>query len=182
MQAPQAAVICCCREEDRAALNQALSIIENSFEGRKGELIPLLQSVQREIGYLPEEALLEIARKTRVPAATVFGVATFYRQFRLQPEGRHTIRVCTGTTCHVKGSNRILSDLKHRLHIEPDGTTDDRSFTLRTAACFGACALAPVVVVDESVYGGTSPKKTREIVDILGNGDSNATSDGKERH
>jgi len=167
MQRKQTPVTCRCEEADRSSLNRAIAEIRERRPGQPGDLIPLLQLAQGRIGYLPEEALIEIARTARVPAATVFGVATFYAQFRLTPQGRHTIRICTGTACHVRGSNRILKDVKSRLSVETDGTTDDRMFTLETVSCFGACALAPVVVVDASVNGRMGPSRTREIIETL---------------
>jgi NADH-quinone oxidoreductase subunit E len=167
MQIKQTPVTCLCEEADRGALNQAIAEISAHRPGQPGDLIPLLQTVQRRIGYLPEEALLEIARTTRVPAATVFGVATFYAQFRLSPQGRHAIRICTGTACHVRGSHRILQSVKSRLNVETGGTTEDRMFTLETVSCFGACALAPVVVVDASVNGRMGSSRSLEIIERL---------------
>jgi NADH-quinone oxidoreductase subunit E len=157
-------------ENELEDLRYVLSGFQKSYAGRPDELIPMLQSVQKALGYLPEEALLEIAHLTKVPAASVFGVATFYSQFRLQPVGKHTVKICTGTACHVRGSHRILNDVEKRLCVKASGTTDDRLFTLQTVACFGACALAPVVVVNESVNGRMNPPKTLRIVDEVGNG------------
>lgn len=179
MQIKQTPVTCPCEEADRGSLNQAIEEIGKRRPGQSGDLIPLLQMVQRSIGYLPEEALLEIARTTRVPAATVFGVATFYAQFRLSPQGRHTIRICTGTACHVRGSHRILQSVKSRLNVETDGTTEDRMFTLETVSCFGACALAPVVVVDASVNGRMGPSRSLEIIESLKK-DAQVTQDTTE--
>ena len=169
MQQLQPSTACRCEEKDAEDLNKVLTGIQSSFVGRPDELIPMLQAVQKALGFLPEDALLGIARMTGVPTASVFGVATFYSQFRLQPIGKHIIRICTGTACHVRGSHRILHNLQHRLHISTNQTTEDRLLTLQTVACFGACALAPVVVVDESVNGRMNPSKTMGIVDNLGN-------------
>ena len=175
MQQPQtSSTVCRCEASEREDLLSTLDEIRKSFTGGAGDLIPMLQTVQNRMGYLPEEALVEIARITGTPAASVFGVATFYAQFRLRPVGRHIIKICTGTACHVRGSHRILNDLENRLHVAPDQTTDDRLFTLQTVACFGACALAPVVVVNESVNGRMNATKTLGMVQELGNG-------GKER-
>lgn len=151
--------------EDTPEVEGALSEIKTEFEGRSDELIPMLQRVQRTLGYLPERALVEIAHLTRLPTATVFGVATFYEQFRFHPAGKHIIRVCRGTACHVKGSDRILEDIETRFQLAPGGTSDDRLFTLETVACFGSCALAPVVLVDDSVKGRMNPAKTREVLE-----------------
>ncbi len=148
--------------------------IRKRFEGREDELIPLLQSVQRELGFLPERALLEIARLTRLPAARVFGTATFYAQFRLQPVGKYIVRVCRGTACHVKGSDRILEDIQDHLHVAPRQTTVDGLFTLETVACFGSCALAPIVVVNDSVYGNTDRSKALKLLDDIREASSTA--------
>lgn len=167
MQELQPSAKCSWEEKEEEDLNRVLSRIRESFAGRPGDLISMLQLTQRTLGFLPERSLVEIARMIGVPAASVFGVATFYAQFRLQPVGRHIIRICTGTACHVRGSRRILNDVENRLHIEPEQTTGDRRFTLQTVACFGACALAPVVVIDESVNGRMNPSKILGIVKDL---------------
>lgn len=137
------------------------------FQGRPEEVIPMLQFVQKAMGYLPEEALLEIARMTRLPAAKVFGTATFYSQFRLQPIGKYRIKVCRGTACHVKGSDRILADLEDRLRVTDGQTTADGLFTLETVACFGSCALAPVMVLNDSVHGNTNRSKAVKMIEGL---------------
>lgn len=148
-------------------LEGIISKICKDSDGKPDELIPMLQRVQSELGYLPEKALLEIARMTGLPAATVFGVATFYTQFRFHPMGRHTVRICRGTACHVKGSYRILSDIETQFNVAPGETTENRLFTLETVACFGSCALAPVVLVDDSVKGRMNPASTRKILEDM---------------
>ena len=142
------------------ALDKTLS----RFTGEPGELIPVLQAVQKRVGYLPKEALRRVARYCHVPESTVYGVATFYSQFYLERQGRHKIRVCRGTACHVRGSKKIMAALTRKLGIEPGETTPDYKFTLERVACFGACALAPVVVIDEKVHGGMSPQKALKAV------------------
>jgi NADH-quinone oxidoreductase subunit E len=149
--------------------------IQKRFKGREDELIPMLQSVQRELGYLPEEALIEIARLTRVPAARVYGTATFYAQFKLQPVGKYIVKVCRGTACHVKGSDRILEDIQNHLGVTSGQTTADRLFTLETVACFGSCALAPIVVVNGAVYGNTDRSKALRLLDDIRAASNNAT-------
>jgi NADH-quinone oxidoreductase subunit E len=144
-----------------------LSEILRDFEGRPDNLIPLLQRVQRILGYLPEWALLEVSDHVSLPSAKVFGVATFYSQFRLQPIGEHIIRVCRGTACHVRGSNRILKEIQSYLRVLPGETTKDRIFTLETVACFGSCALAPVMVVDDTVHGRMNPSKALAMLHSL---------------
>lgn len=158
--------------EHDAVLEKRLSEILRQFDGRSEEVIPMLQQTQREFGYLPQEALLEIARLTRQPAAMVYGVATFYAQFRLQPVGKYIIKICRGTACHVSGSDVILDDMESFLNIAPGCTTEDRLFTLETVACFGCCALAPVVVVDDFVYGLMTPAKTRNLLEELRRGNT----------
>lgn len=153
--------------EDTQKIECFFAEIRKRFEGREDELIPILQIVQRELGFLPERALLEIARLTRLPAARVFGTATFYAQFRLQPVGKYIIRVCRGTACHVKGSDRILEDIQDHLHVAPKQTTVDGLFTLETVACFGSCALAPIVVINDSVYGNTDRSKALKLFDDI---------------
>ena len=135
--------------------------------GKPAELIGLLQKVQKELGFLPESILLEISRLTGQTPANIFGVATFYAQFRFQPVGKHIIKVCCGTACHVKGSGRILDHLTEYLRIAPGETTKDGLFTLETVACFGSCALAPVIVVDDIVYGSMNRLKTINLINDI---------------
>jgi NADH-quinone oxidoreductase subunit E len=155
------------RRSEPAEEDGPLAEIRKTFAGRPDELIPMLQVVQRALGYLPERALEEIARLTGVTGATVYGVATFYSQFRLQPVGKHVIKVCRGTACHVRGSGKILKDIENRLHLAPGETTSDRMFTLETVACFGSCALAPVMVVDEGVHGRMNTSISQKMIDAL---------------
>jgi len=143
------------------------SEIRRNFKGKPHELILILQHVQRTVGFLPHKTLQDIASFTGQPAATVYGVATFYEQFRLYPSGKHIIKVCRGTACHVKGSDRMLTELETHFHLLPGKTSEDRLFTLETVACFGSCALAPVVVIDEAVYGRMSPSKIRKTLEAF---------------
>ncbi len=136
-------------------------------ERAANSLIPLLQGAQEVYGWLPQPVIDRVAEHLNLPASTVYGVVTFYAQFYLAPQGRHNVRVCQGTACHVKGSSDIIAALKRKLGIEPGQTTDDLSLTLERVACVGSCALAPVVVVDGRVYGQTTPNKTLRLVDGL---------------
>jgi len=131
------------------------------------ELIPALQALQDKIGYLPPEALRDVARHFRLPESTVFGVVSFYSQFYLTRQGRHKIRVCCGTACHVRGAGRILQALQNKLGIASGETTENFEFTSERGACFGSCALAPVVVVNGRVYGNMTPEKVLTIVSEL---------------
>ncbi len=145
-------------------MNQQLEETLTRYKGERGDLIPLLQEVQTRFGYLPEEAMQGIAKFLRLPESTVYGVCTFYAQFKLTPTGRHTIKVCRGTACHVRGVNRILEEVENQLSIKPGETTSDLEYSLETIACFGSCALAPVMVVDETVYGKMTPAKVTKIL------------------
>jgi len=145
-------------------MNQQLKETLAMYKGERGDLIPLLQEVQTRFGYLPEEAMQGIAKFLRLPESTVYGVCTFYAQFKLTPTGRHTIKVCRGTACHVRGVNRILEEVENQLSIKPGETTSDLEYSLETIACFGSCALAPVMVVDETVYGKMTPAKVTKIL------------------
>jgi NADH:ubiquinone oxidoreductase subunit E len=147
-----------------AVVGHEVEEVLSRFRGDKAELIPILQQVQEVLGYLPEDALTRIAAFTRVPESTVFGVATFYSQFRLEPMGRNLIRVCRGTGCYVKGSPRLLDELEALLGIKDGETTADLEFTLETVACFGSCALAPVVVLNGKVYGSMTPTKVKALL------------------
>jgi NADH-quinone oxidoreductase subunit E len=135
-----------------------------SFVGEKSELIPVLQRVQGVLGYLPEEAMLRIARFVGVPECTVFGTATFYTQFKFKPVGRNVVKVCRGTGCYVKGATRLLDELEKELGIKDGETTPDMEYALETVACFGSCALAPVIVVNGRVYGRMTPDKVKGIL------------------
>jgi NADH-quinone oxidoreductase subunit E len=150
--------------EDPARVAAVAAELAERFSGKPEEVISMLQLVQTRLGYLPENALEEIAALTGRSTASVFGTATFYEQFRLSPVGRHIVRVCRGTACHVKGSDRILKEIETRFALSPGETSSDRLLTLETVACFGSCAIAPVVVMDRSVMGRMNPAKTCECL------------------
>ena len=133
--------------------------------GNKREnLIPILQQTQAEFGYLPPDAMLEVARFLNIPEIEVYSVATFYNQFRLTPPGKHSVRVCMGTACHVKGGHITLAAWQRRLKIESGQTTPDREFDLDTVACVGCCAMAPVTVVDRKVEAKADPTRVDGIL------------------
>ena len=148
-------------------VNDQLQGIFARYRGEAHELIPILQDTQDAIGYLPTESPAAIARFLKVPESTVYGVATFYSQFYMTPRGKHTIKVCQGTACHVRGATQIVNAIKDKLGIDPGETSDDFEFSVESVACFGSCALAPVVVVDGKVYGNTTPAKIVRILDKL---------------
>lgn len=142
--------------------------IFDRYQGKAGELIPILQDIQNDRGWLSRESLVETARFLNIPESAVYGVATFYAQFYLTRQGKHKIRVCQGTACHVRGGKRIMQAIRRKLGIGPGETTEDYQFSLERVACFGSCALAPVVVVDDKVYGNMTPQKAEKILSQLG--------------
>jgi NADH-quinone oxidoreductase subunit E len=134
------------------------------FGRKKENLIPILQQIQKRLGYLPAEAMQEVAQFLGIPETDVYSVATFYNQFRLTPPGKHSVRVCLGTACHMKGGYIILDAWKRRLGIESGQTTSDRRFDLDTVACVGCCAMAPVTITDNKVEGKVSPTRVDGIL------------------
>ncbi len=145
-------------------MREQLSPILAPYRGQRGALIPVLQKVQEELGYLPEEAVSEIAYFLGVSESEVYGVASFYAQFRFIRQGEHTVKVCQGTACHVRGGRRILDTVVRELGIQPGETTEDYKFSLERVACFGSCALAPVMVVGKTVYGKMTTPKARKTL------------------
>jgi NADH-quinone oxidoreductase subunit E len=145
-------------------VEERMDEILSAYEGREDELIPVLQQAQHVFGYLPELAMKKIAKFLKLPESTVFGVVTFYAQFKLIPTGRNIIRVCRGTACHVRGSAQILGEVEKQLGISAGETTPDLEYSLETIACFGSCALAPVVVINNKVYGKMTATKIGEIL------------------
>ncbi|MDM8519008.1 NAD(P)H-dependent oxidoreductase subunit E [Anaerolineales bacterium HSG6] len=137
------------------------------YHGQPDALITVLEEIQRHYGYLPRHHLEYTARELSFPLSQVFGVATFYNLFQLKPPGRHQIRVCTGTACHVGHSKVILTHLKEKLGINEDETTPDKLFTLQTVACVGACSLAPVMVVNEHTHGRMTTDKSWQAIQPL---------------
>jgi NADH-quinone oxidoreductase subunit E len=137
--------------------------------GRKpSRLVPILQAVQEEYRYLPEEVLTYVATALDVSPARVFGVATFYSHFAIKPKGKHIVRLCDGTACHVKESVPILEAIRKRLKLEgKKNTTEDMLFTVETVACLGACGLAPVVVMDDQVHGQMNPERGVKLVEEI---------------
>ncbi len=151
-------------EEERQKITQFLHHMDSAFPREKSALIPILQEAQNQIGYLPSEAMLKIADFLDIPGIDVYSVVTFYNQFRLNPPGKHSIRVCMGTACHVGGGTVILDSWRRRLGIDRRQTTPDREFDLDTVACVGCCAMAPVTVIDDEVNGKISPTRVDGIL------------------
>lgn len=146
-------------------LEAQIQEILSPLRGRQVVLIPALQAVQEKYGYLPEVAMEEIGRVAGVSPNVVYGVASFYSQFRFVKPGEHMIKVCLGTACHVRGAAGLVESLERELGVESGKTTTDDKFSLETVRCFGSCALAPVIVFDEEVYGNLTTAKTKEILD-----------------
>ncbi len=137
--------------------------ILSRYSGESGDLIPILQEAQERFGYLPQEVMQRFAKFLRLPESTVYGVSTFYAQFKFAPTGKRLVKVCRGTACHVRGGARILREVEKRLGIKPGETTEDFEYTLETVACIGACALAPTMVMDKETHGQMTTKKVVEI-------------------
>lgn len=140
------------------------SVYKKYPKNEASNLIAMLQDIQEVHGYLPEDDIIRVAKHAGVPTSRVFGVATFYNQFRLTPLGKHVIRVCRGTACHVKGSLDILQTLEAELGIKAGETTKDLQFTIETVACIGACSIAPVIVIDGKYYGGLTSKSVYKLI------------------
>ena len=145
--------------EDPEQIKRETGLVVRGFSRKRLNLIPILQKVQGKLGYLPRAAMTEIAAYLNIPDIDVYGVVTFYNQFRLNPPGRHSIRVCLGTACHMKGGYIALDAWKRRLGINPRETSPDREFDLDTVACVGCCTMAPVTVVDEKPERQVDPTR-----------------------
>ena len=147
-----------------------LKAILSPYKGKEEELIPILQAVQNKLGYLSNESLLKVAEFTGVPESKVYGVATFYAQFKFVPMGKNHISVCMGTACHVRGASNILEDLKHKLGIKEGECTKDRKYSLETVACIGCCGLSPCIMVNKKVEAKMTPEK---VTHLLSEGEKN---------
>lgn len=148
-------------------MNNTVQFVEQTcqkYENNQEALIMILQDIQGEYKYLPEPALREVSTRLNVPLSQVYGVATFYKAFSLQPRGKHLIQVCCGTACHVKGAPLVVDRLERALGIKCGNTTKDKKFTLETVRCVGACALAPVVMVGEDTYGRLTQDAVEKVL------------------
>jgi NADH-quinone oxidoreductase subunit E len=160
-------------EPPEGRLSKITAILER-HPANRGSLIPILQDIQEDFGYLSEETVEELARLMDISANEIYGVATFYTQFRFNPPGQHTIQSCQGTACHVRGGQQILEELEHRLGITAGQTTADGRFDLERLACLGCCALAPVVAVDGKVHARMTAKKIPSVLSQYGEKKSRA--------
>lgn len=143
------------------------------YKGKKGNVIPLLQGAQEMYGYIPREAFLKLAAETGIPLSDMYGVATFYAQFRLKPVGKNIIKVCHGTACHVQNAVEITESLEEALKIKDGETTEDRFYTLESVACLGCCSLAPVMMIGEQTYGKLTGNEAVKIIRNIRLADSN---------
>jgi len=153
--------------ENHYDVAEAMTEIIDRYQAKSTALIMVLQDIQRHYRYLPKPALEMLAQKMDLPIAQVYGVATFFRAFSLKPKGKHHICVCTGTACHVRQANVIVDKFQRDLAINPGGTTPDLKFSLETVNCLGACALGPLVTVDDSFYGNMTVSKVDRILETL---------------
>lgn len=149
-------------------MEQAFQALLGEWKGVKGNVIPLLQKTQDIFGYLPQDAMREISRVTGKAASEIFGVATFYAQFRFTPMGRHVMKVCHGTACHVQSAETLDTIVEQRLGVAPGNTTPDGEYTVERVACLGCCSLAPVVMIDGEVYGRLTGDKLGKIIRTVG--------------
>jgi len=152
-------------EISRSDLERRLDPIIEHYRGKAGATIPLLADIQKEFGYIAEEAVAYVSEKTGLPSAEMFGVATFYAMFRFKPQGKYVIKLCRGTACHVQGSALIAEQLERTLGIKDGDTTNDRLFTLQYVACLGCCSLAPVMMVNDEAHGRLSSEKAVAVLD-----------------
>lgn len=153
--------------EEQAALPVDLTKLHpliRKYKGKKGNMIPLLQGAQEIFGYIPEEVFVELAAETGLRLSEMYGVATFYAQFRLKPVGKHIIKVCHGTACHVQHAHAITDSLKEALGVSDGETTTDGLFTLESVACLGCCSLAPVMMISSETYGKLTGGQAVKIV------------------
>lgn len=141
------------------------AILQRHPDAKRDSLIPILQEVQEQHGYLSRETVVQIGQHLRLPTSKIYGVATFYNQFRFQPQGRYHVQVCRGTACHVKGSAAILDAIKRELKIDAGQTSRDGLFSLEVVACIGACGLAPVICVNGEFHAGLTTQKVSKILD-----------------
>jgi NADH:ubiquinone oxidoreductase subunit E len=147
--------------------NELIDRIVDRYDGQVGMLIPMMQDIQAQCGYLPAEHVRSLSKHLNVPLSRLYAVATFYSSFRLAPKGAHEVTLCVGTVCYLKGAGRISEAICKEFRVEPGGTTRDRVFTLQAMNCVGACALAPVMIVDGKYYDAVTPQSAIEILHQL---------------
>ena len=157
------------RQEELAEFSQEqldrVDELVQANRGKPGALIPVLEDVQGLLGYLPVAIQVKVAQGLNLPIADVYGVVSFYSFFSMEPKGRHSVRVCVGTACYVKGAQRIFERLSSKLNVDKGGCTEDRRFSLETVRCLGVCGIAPVIVIDEDAHGLLEAKTVEKILD-----------------
>ncbi|MFX1261459.1 MAG: NADH-quinone oxidoreductase subunit NuoE [Promethearchaeota archaeon] len=153
---------------------------EQSASDLQHQVIPRLQEIQERFGYIPQQAVEWLSSKLRLSPQEIYGVATFYNYFRFNPPGKHEIRVCLGTACHVGGGEKLLDALSEKLSIQPGETTTDERYNLERVACVGACALAPNIVMDDEVHGRMTQRSLKRLLDKTDREDKKATTDSDE--
>jgi NADH:ubiquinone oxidoreductase subunit E len=171
---------CACQEASEAELLERLDDVLQDYKGVPGALIPVLQIAQSMFGYLPESALKKISLSLNKSYSEVAGVVSFYSFFTTVPRGKHLVRVCLGTACYVRGGKEILTALKNALNIEVGETTSDRNFSLDVGRCFGACGMAPVIMIDEDVHQRVKPTRLAKILEQYRNEQPSAGNGDKE--
>lgn len=149
--------------------SQAVAEVLEEHTGGRGDLIPILQKIQETEGYISPESIRAISRRLKLSENEIYGVTTFYAQFRFSPPGEHSIRICMGTACHVRGGEQLSAYLEHRLEISSGETTPDGRFDMEQVACLGCCAISPVIKIDDKIYSRMSVLKLREVMDEYDN-------------
>jgi len=157
---------------------KSVDLIVDKYQEKRTALISILHDVQDRYKYLPDDALRMVASRLRMDINEIYGVATFYKSFTLVPQGKHSITLCLGTACHVRGGPKILRELKSLFHIEPGQTTPDRQFSLNTVNCLGVCAIGPVLFVDGKFYGEMNPIKAKRIIEKMNKNNKNKKKNG----
>lgn len=147
-------------------------ILKKYENAKRDSLIPILQDIQDSVGYIPKEAVKAVGKYLNLPASKIYGVATFYNQFRFEPLGKYHIQICRGTACHVKGSQKVLETLQRELGIGPGETTKDGLFSIEVVACLGACGLAPVITVNDKVYANMDSDSVKKLIKELKKGEN----------
>ena len=158
--------------------NQLIDTIVDRYDGEAGMLIPMMQDLQAECGYLPVDQLHCLGERLDVPLSRLYAVATFYASFRLAPKGAHEVTLCVGTVCYLKGAGKISETICKEFRVEPGGTTRDRVFTFQAVNCVGACAVAPVMLVDGKYYHGVTPESAIEVLHGLSSDKTTAEQGG----
>jgi len=152
----------CCA--DNSVYWESFEKILTDWTGEQSQLIPFLQRLQEAYGYLPEDVITKLSERTGIYESKIMGVITFYAQFRLEPVGKHIVKICFGTACHVIGAENIADAICRELGIELGGTTEDLNFTVESVACIGCCSLAPVIMIDEETHGRLTPDTARSVI------------------